>query len=63
MIRYEDDCVGCPQGCVHCGRDHSPHYYCDECGDEFSPDELYDVDDRMLCAECALDTFKKISNL
>jgi ribosomal protein L32 len=58
MIRYEDDCVGCPQGCINCGRRHMPHLYCDECGDEISADDMYKVDDKMLCRECVLYMFK-----
>lgn len=57
MIKYEDDCVLCPQGCINCGRRHTPHLYCDECGDEISID-VYKVDDKMLCRECVLGMFK-----
>lgn len=54
MIRYENDCVGCPQGCIHCGRKHSPHIYCDICGGELSyQDSDASLDkDYHVCDEC-----------
>lgn len=55
MIRIENDCVGCPQGCISCGRKHIPHYYCDECEEEISENDMYDDDGEMLCRECLLD--------
>ena len=62
MVKIENDCVGpCPQGCINCGRKHSPHYFCDECGGEYSPDELYDYEDQMLCQHCLLLWVPKIS--
>ena len=61
MIRYEDDCVGCPQGCIACGRRHTPHLYCDHCGEE--AEELYkwgaDGEDH-LCEYCLLNKFSKV---
>lgn len=47
MIVYENDCVGCPQGCIGCGQDRTPHYYCDVCGEE--------TDGEDICEECARD--------
>ena len=61
MIKIEDDCVGCPQGCIHCGRKHTPHFYCDKCGEEFEPEALYDYDDEMLCTECLLSNFDTVA--
>lgn len=58
MIKYEDYCVGCPQGCINCGRKHLPVPYCDECGDELSADDMYKMDDKMLCGHCVLSIFK-----
>lgn len=65
MIKIEDDCVGCPQGCINCGRRHTPHYYCDNCGDECDPTEMYryDDDDTILCRECLLGCFERVSNV
>lgn len=60
MIIYEDDCVGCPQGCIDCGRKRVPHLYCDKCDEEFDDETLYDVDGIMLCANCILETFQTI---
>lgn len=43
MLRYENDCVGCPQGCIHCGRQYDyPIWTCDKCGKEtYDGDEIY----------------------
>ena len=61
MIRLENDCTGpCPQGCVDCGRKRSPHFYCDECGDEVLIGELREFEGRQLCAQCILNQFPVI---
>ena len=53
MIVFEDDCVGCPTYCINCGRKHSPHYYCDECGDEIYYDDVINPDsDIHYCRDC-----------
>lgn len=52
MIEIENDCVGCPQGCIRCGRKKVPHFYCDYCGEEC--DDLYDVRGDQFCKECTL---------
>lgn len=49
MVRIENDCVGCDLPCIDCGRRRTPHYYCDECGDET---HIYEFDDEELCIEC-----------
>ena len=51
---WQNDCVGCPQGCIHCsrGRDYRV-YYCDDCvknADDDTP--LYDWDGKELCFDC-----------
>lgn len=52
-MKIEDDCVGCAIGCISCGRRESPHYYCDECGDEVEEiNDLFDYDGQDLCIEC-----------
>ena len=60
-IHFENDCVGCPQGCIHCGRDNTPYIdlYCDECGEAF--DELRDVEGEQLCDACLLGRYNLIS--
>lgn len=63
MIQYEDDCVGCPQGCIDCGRRHTAHLYCDKCGDEFQPEELYDVEGEQLCGECILMQYRTVAQM
>lgn len=56
MVRYENDCVGCPQdlGCskISCPFYRVPHYYCDSCGIE--SDKLYHLYDEHLCESCLL---------
>ena len=58
---YEIDnqCVMCPQGCVHCGRDVDRKiYFCDECedrADESNP--LYIYEGKELCWECYKEQF------
>ena len=52
MVKIENDCVGCPQGCINCGRKYVEHYYCDECGDEA---KLYEVEGMQLCRDCVVD--------
>ena len=53
MIRYENECVGCPPeiGCfgASCPKRNVPHFYCDKCGNE---DILFYWYDRELCIEC-----------
>lgn len=59
MIRYEDECVGCPKdiGCLgkYCPNRNVPHLYCDRCKDEV--DTLRDYDGEQLCDNCLLDEF------
>lgn len=51
MIKIENDCAYCGLPCMgeSCPNRNSPHYYCDECGDET---EIYDFDGEQLCIEC-----------
>lgn len=64
MIFTERDnfCVGCPQGCINCGRNKDvrvlDYLQCDKCGSEAN--ELYDVYGEQLCDDCALKQFNKI---
>ncbi|MBO5449417.1 MAG: hypothetical protein J5994_08810 [Ruminococcus sp.] len=54
MIKFQNDCVGCPDGVpcmgLSCPYRHVPHFYCDECGEEAS--HAYDYDGDLLCGEC-----------
>lgn len=50
MLKYENDCVGCPQGCVHCGRKKVLHLYCDKCREEV--DRLFKWDGDEWCLDC-----------
>lgn len=55
MAKYKDyDCVGCPQGCINCGRKNGYWVYvCDMCGEESSEEDfLMEVFDKELCMNC-----------
>lgn len=56
MKKYQNDCVGCPpeMGCrgAGCPYQNVPHWYCDDCGDEYSPFELRVFEGDMLCRGC-----------
>lgn len=59
MIEYKDDCVGCPpeMGCrgSGCPLSNVPHWYCDDCQEEFPPSELRRYDGDMLCRCCLME--------
>lgn len=61
MIRLDDDCVECSKPCTSsCPMYHpQPHYYCDVCGEERYPEDLYDVDGVMVCGDCLIDYLEK----
>lgn len=55
MIKYIDECVGCPpnMGCMGsaCPYKDVPILVCDECNDE-GCSYLYELDGQWLCEEC-----------
>lgn len=63
MVKYEDECVGCPpeRGCLGsgCPKRNVKHLYCDKCKDEV--EELYNYDGEELCEDCLEDSFEKIT--
>ena len=63
MIRYENECVGCPpeMGCLgeSCPNRNVKRLYCDECKEEV--ETLYVYDDKELCQDCLLNTIEKIT--
>ena len=63
MIKYENECVGCPESmsCIgyNCPNSKVPHLYCDKCKEEH--EELYVYDDEQLCSHCILNNFKRVS--
>lgn len=67
MITFENECVGCPpnMGCLGsaCKNRNVPHYYCDVCGDELEPEELYVYSeyDKLLCKSCLTEQFKTVA--
>ena len=55
MTRYvESDCVGCPHGCVNCGRNRDYiEYECDICHETPTDDRfLENVDGKEMCSSC-----------
>lgn len=57
MLRFENDCVGCPEewGCIGdtCRYRHVPTLYCDKCGEE--SETLYEFDGKDICIDCLED--------
>lgn len=54
-INRQNYCVGCPQGCVHCGREKdviTNTLLCDKCGDVST--KLYVFNDKEYCNYCLL---------
>lgn len=65
MVKYENECVGCSSQGLPCLGDacrnrNVPHYYCDNCGEECDPDDLYDDNGSMICEDCLLSQYDKI---
>ena len=58
MVRIENDCVGCEPHCISCGKDETPHYYCDKCDNE---EDLYYFDGEELCIDCIKDKLQKVN--
>jgi hypothetical protein len=54
MIVTENHCVDCGLPCkgASCPNRNVRVCYCDDCGDEISSDEIYEVDDEELCEYC-----------
>ena len=62
-VRYEDQCVDCGLPCMgeSCPNRNVPVYTCDDCDEEFYPEDLYEVEDEMLCEHCLLNRFPRVS--
>ena len=54
MIYKENSCVGCPQGCISCGRNRDYWVFqCDICGEVFyEEDEVTRINGRDYCNRC-----------
>lgn len=59
MISHENDCVGCPQGCINCGRKDVIYLICDDCGD-YADDLYYGDDGGQYCKHCLKDHVEKV---
>lgn len=57
MTRTEDECVNCGLPCLgnRCPNRNVTRFYCDECGAEADPDELYIDENDELCKECLIE--------
>ena len=62
MIKFEDECVGCPPelGCLgeNCPNRNVVHLYCDNCGDDV--ENLFDTGGEQLCERCLHKRFDTI---
>lgn len=64
MTRVENHCCDCAVPGYPCRGSACPLrrvevVYCDNCGCELEDDDIYDVDDKELCADCVLDLFRR----
>lgn len=59
MIKYENDCVDCPQGCIECGRKKVKYFICDDCGD-YVNDLYYGDDGGEYCGSCLTEHVEKV---
>lgn len=58
MRSWQNDCVGCPQGCIHCGRqDDYCVVECDECG--ACEENMYQYNGLDYCEDCLFWIFVK----
>ena len=62
MVRYEDQCVGCPpeMGCLgkYCRYRNVPIWLCDRC--ESEDEDLWDFFGEEVCKECLLKIIPKV---
>ena len=64
MVKYENQCCGCAVPGYPCLGKSCPNrnvkvVYCDRCGEEIDPDEVYSVEGEDICEECLKEQFKK----
>ena len=61
MIKYEDNCVGCPpeMGCLgsSCPNRNIEVHYCDICD---SSNAEYEIDGEDICSDCIEDVLRQI---
>ena len=63
MRKITNECVCCGLPCIgdSCEYRNVVRYYCDDCQEEFNPNELYDVDGDELCEDCLKARFKTVA--
>lgn len=54
MRTWENDCVGCPQGCVPWCSKKSDYQviWCDKCGEQVELKDVIEIDDKEYCPDC-----------
>lgn len=58
---WENNCVSCPQGCIHCGREKDYEVvYCDACG--ISEEDMYNFEDEDLCERHLFEAWENWGN-
>ncbi len=59
MIYKENSCVGCPQGCISCGRNRDYWVFqCDICGEVFyEENEVTRINGHDYCERCYEELF------
>lgn len=64
MIVTQDECVNCGLPCIgdRCRYRNVTRFYCDDCGEEFDPDDLYILDDNHLCTKCLAARFDTVAD-
>ena len=64
MIKYENGCVDCGKPClgIGCPYYREEHFYCDCCGEEYAPDELYFNRNEAWCEACIMATYTPAYN-
>ena len=59
MIKKNEGCIGCSDGCLRGCRNYEVIYLvCDEC--DQTVDDLYLFDGEQICEECLLNKFEKV---
>ena len=65
MLEVKNECVNCGLPCIgdQCQYRHVKHYICDNCLEEFQPDELYLCNGQELCKDCLAEQFETVEEI